>query len=240
MELKVIGTGSAGNCYVLTDSRGGRLMLEAGVSLPDTLRELQFDTSRMAGIVLTHEHGDHAKYASAWAKRGQRIYSSSGTFEAITDGSMYWNIAINPVKPGETYNIGSYTVKPFKVKHDAREPLGYLIAHSENKICFITDASACGARTKGVNTFLIECNYDIDSLNQSDIAESLRARIYNAHFSLGACKDFLKKQNLSACKQIVIIHASGDRLEKDKVVTELQAMTGIPVIVAKKRLTIEL
>ena len=53
MELKVIGTGSAGNCYVLTDSRGGRLMLEAGVSLPDTLRELQFDTSRMAGIFLT-------------------------------------------------------------------------------------------------------------------------------------------------------------------------------------------
>lgn len=240
MELKVIGTGSKGNCYVLTDSRGGRLMLEAGVSLPNTLRELQFDTSRMAGIVLTHEHGDHAKYAQAWAKRGQRIYSSIGTFEAITDGSLCWKGAINTVKSGEAYKIGSYTVLPFKVQHDAREPYGYLIAHSENKVLFITDASACGARTKGVNTFMIECNYDLESLNQSDIAESLKARIYSAHFSLTGCKDFLKKQDMSACKQIVVIHASSDRLDKERVVRELQEMTGVPVIVANNGLTLNI
>ena len=240
MELKVIGTGSAGNCYVLTDKEGRRLMLEAGVPVISVLQGLDFDTSRLSGIVLTHEHGDHAAFAKAWAKRGQRIYASRGTFDAIADNSLYWQSARVDMEAGSLHRIGAYLVKPFAVEHDAREPFGYLVKHSENKVLFVTDACACGVRTKGVNTFLLECNYDLDSLKSSDIPESLKARICNAHFSLAGCKDFLSRQDLTACKRIVVIHASGERLNKERVVEELQKQTGIPVEIAQGGMTIEL
>ena len=240
MELKVIGTGSAGNCYVLTDKEGRRLMLEAGVPVISVLQGLDFDTSRLSGIVLTHEHGDHAAFAKAWAKRGQRIYASRGTLDAIADNSLYWQSARVDMEAGILHRIGAYLVKPFPVEHDAREPFGYLVKHSENKVLSVTDACACGVRTKGVNTFLVECNYDLDSLKSSDIPESLKARISNAHFSLAGCKDFLSRQDLTACKRIVVIHASGERLNKERVVEELQKQTGIPVEVAQGGMTIEL
>lgn len=240
MELNVIGTGSAGNCYVLTDQRGGRLMLEAGVSIPVTLRALDFDTSRLAGIVVTHEHKDHCGYARQWAKRGQRIYASKGTFEGMSDNSLQMQTARCEMEAGGLYHIGSYLVRPFRVEHDAREPFGYLILHSENKLFFITDTCSCNVVTKGVETFMVECNYDLGSLNNSEITEGLKARIFESHFSLTSCKEFLKRQDLSQCKRIIAVHASGERLDKERAVEELQAATGVPVIVATNGLTIEL
>ena len=236
-----MGTGSKGNCYVLTDRNGGRLMLEAGMPVIDVLKAVDFDTSRMAGVLLTHEHGDHAYYADAWVKRGQLVYASKGTIDAVgKQTSVAWKSNAIRLAPKQLTAIGSYRVKPFAVQHDAKEPFGYLIGHDENKILFLTDAGACNVKTKHINTFMIECNYDTQILQESDIPEQLKARIYKSHFSLTACKDFLRNQDLSECRNIVIIHCSNERSDKEKFVREIQALTGKPVTIAENGLEIEL
>lgn len=240
MKLNIVGTGSSGNCYVLTDANGGRLMLEAGMPIIDVLKAVDFDTSRLGGVVITHEHGDHAKYADAWVKRGQRIYASRGTIDAIGKETIAWKSNAMAIQAKQQITVGSFMVKPFLVQHDANEPFGFLIGHRENKILFVTDAGACNVKTSGINTMMVECNFDTNVLQESEIPEALKARIYNAHFSLTACKDFLMNQDLTYCRNIVIIHCSSERSDKEKFVREIQQLTGKPVTIAENGMELSL
>lgn len=58
MELKILGSSSAGNCYLL-DNGKETLMIECGVSFRKVLEGMNFDVGRIAGCIVSHEHGDH-------------------------------------------------------------------------------------------------------------------------------------------------------------------------------------
>lgn len=61
MKLKVLGSSSAGNCYVL-DNGNEALILEAGVAFAKVKKALGFNLRKVAGCLITHQHNDHAKY----------------------------------------------------------------------------------------------------------------------------------------------------------------------------------
>ena len=58
MELRVVASGSEGNAYVL-QNEGEALLLEAGVSFKKVLPALNYDVSKVQGVLISHEHGDH-------------------------------------------------------------------------------------------------------------------------------------------------------------------------------------
>lgn len=56
MLLKCVNTGSQnGNCYIL-ESETEALILDAGVRYKDVLKALGYNISKVAGILLSHEH----------------------------------------------------------------------------------------------------------------------------------------------------------------------------------------
>ena len=60
--LYSLGSGSRGNCFAL-ESDGAVLLLDAGFSAREIERRAELvglALERLVGIVLTHEHGDHA------------------------------------------------------------------------------------------------------------------------------------------------------------------------------------
>src|ERR671926_1127854 len=62
MRLTVLGSGSTGNS-VLICAGGTRVLVDAGLSAKETVRRLALvgeDASRLDGVIITHEHGDHA------------------------------------------------------------------------------------------------------------------------------------------------------------------------------------
>ena len=61
MELKVLGSSSAGNCYILDNGKEA-LILEAGIAFPKVKKALGFNLRKVAGCLITHQHNDHAKY----------------------------------------------------------------------------------------------------------------------------------------------------------------------------------
>ena len=73
MKLKVLGSGSSGNCYIL-ESDTEALIIEAGVRFKDVKVALDFNVSKIMGVVISHSHGDHAKYVSEYEKAGISVF----------------------------------------------------------------------------------------------------------------------------------------------------------------------
>ena len=56
MELKIIGSNSAGNAYAL-DSGSEILLLEAGMKMAEVKRSINFRLSDVVGVCVSHSHG---------------------------------------------------------------------------------------------------------------------------------------------------------------------------------------
>lgn len=56
MFMKTINSGSAGNCYLLK-SENEILVLEAGVPFAKVKEAIGYQTSKIVGVLSSHEHG---------------------------------------------------------------------------------------------------------------------------------------------------------------------------------------
>lgn len=97
MWLKVINTGSQyGNCYALMSGDGEILLLDCGCKFKDILRGINYRIADVAGCLLTHIHGDHAKSYKNLTKNGIEIYSNNETVEhfGAYDPIEYFDLGI--------------------------------------------------------------------------------------------------------------------------------------------------
>lgn len=235
ISINVVASGSRGNCYTVYDGKT-TLVLEAGVK-PKLMERVIMERviaggENIAGALITHEHKDHAVSAKFLVNRGITLFASRETLEA-TGVSSY---ACYNVVPCCCYNIGSYTVMPFDVDHDARYPLGFYIRseNTDETIVFATDTAAIYNRFARINYLMIECNYLNDILNRNEaegrINKTLADRIRNTHFSLDDVKAFIKANStaMNDCKEIYLIHSSVQNGNKEFCTKEIEQMTGIP------------
>lgn len=56
MKLHCLNTGSEANGYILQASNGDSLILEAGVRAIEMKKALNFDISKIQGLLLSHQH----------------------------------------------------------------------------------------------------------------------------------------------------------------------------------------
>lgn len=55
LKLKVLSTGSKGNCYLLS-TENETLILDCGIPIMDIKKCLDFDLGGVVGVVVTHSH----------------------------------------------------------------------------------------------------------------------------------------------------------------------------------------
>lgn len=237
MKLKVIGTGSKGNAYLL-ENENEALLIECGVNIRDIKRALNFNLSKVVGCILTHEHGDHAKALRDVLDCGINVYSASKTHKACGtyDHRRAWHVE------GLTFDVGSFKVKAFDVRHDAAEPLGFLINHPEcGNTLFLTDTFYCPYTFKDLNNIIIEANFSNEIMREklSDM-EFLRNRILTSHMSLETAIGFLHANDLSAVNNIVLIHLSDGNSHEAMFKKEVENATGKTVTVASNGLEMEI
>ena len=82
LRLTVLGSGSKGNCAVVSGPEGA-LLIDAGFSKKETLRRLELagiDPANIKALIVTHEHSDHIKGLGV-VSRGLKVpvYASRGT-----------------------------------------------------------------------------------------------------------------------------------------------------------------
>ena len=240
MKLKVIGSSSKGNSYLL-DNGKECLAIECGIAFREVQKAVDFDISRIVGAVVSHEHGDHAKYARKFIEAQIPVYASHGTFERLKLNNSH---LIHPMDERSINVIGNFRVQPFKVQHDAAEPFGFLIHHPETGVVlFATDTYYLRYKFAGLNNILIECNYRQDILDANceagEIPEKLRERTMQSHCSYETCREILLANNLSEVNNIVLIHLSGRNSDASAFRKGIAVLTGKTVYVAKPGLVID-
>jgi phosphoribosyl 1,2-cyclic phosphodiesterase len=141
------------------------------------------------------------------------------------------------IKAKEQFNIGSWTVLPFDTRHDAEEPLGFLLANQDReKLLYATDTYYIKYKFSGLTHIAIECNYSLDILRTNvangSIDPVLKNRILKSHFSLENVKEFLKANDLSKVQEIWLLHLSEQNSCEKRFKREIQSLTGKPVYIA--------
>lgn len=204
MKFQSLASSSHGNAYAVSD-QDTRILIECGVAHRTLQKLAGFSLSEFAACLVSHEHKDHAKSVDALIKDGMEVYMSQGTAEALeTDG-------VKLVENMEQFNVGSLDIVPFTTFHDAAEPLGFLIkSRSDGDVlAFATDTVNLRYRFPGLNILAIEANYDKAILERCDrMPDKVKHRIANAHMEIDTLCEYLRELDLSACREIHLLHLS--------------------------------
>lgn len=245
MRLTILASGSAGNGY-LFEARHSALLVECGVKPEVMMRRTAVPISRIAGALVSHEHKDHAGFADRYAALGIKIYASVGTIYCIKGIVPEYQASV--LRPLEVRYIGEWKVMPFDTRHDAVEPLGFVIEHPEaGRILFLTDTVCCpyDFRELGLDHILVEANYD-DRLLDSNVANGLvdaarAARTRGTHMSLRDACELLKADQTAELKTVVLIHLSEQNADRDAF-AEAASKTALfaKIAVARAGLSIDL
>ena len=241
MKFITLGSSSAGNGYLLQSSTGETLVIEAGIKLIEAKRYVDFDLSKIPGVIVSHSHNDHSGRLDEYQKAGINCYVNEQTRQSRFGGRFYHNV--KKLKTKVVYDIGTFRVQPFELKHDVMN-FGYLINHPESGLfCFITDTHYCPYKFPGLNNILVECNYS-DAIVEKKLLEGtgnmfVRNRVLTSHMELDTTMGFLKANDLSKVNNIVLLHLSDGNSNSDLFRKKIQDLTGKSVFVAQSGLNIE-
>ena len=214
--LHVLGSGSKGNAFAVVHE-GATLLVEAGFTARELERRLEaagIDPGTLAGIALTHEHGDHSKGAVRLASRHRvPVIASLGTWQAISRGGdpCQWLLA-GSRGPAEA---GPFTVEACPCSHDAREPVAIGVRCDDGPSLAI--ATDLGRPTQSIRWFLrdrhalvLEANHDEVLLRRSGYPPVVQQRIagHGGHLSNDACARLLAEVHHDALLTVVLAHLS--------------------------------
>lgn len=214
LRFASLGSGSSGNATIIAYEQQA-LLIDCGFSVKETERRLQaldFDPNQLAGILLTHEHGDHAKGVKALARKyAIPVFMSKGTaiaggFSALSD--------LRFVSSEHDFNIGAFQVSAITVPHDAREPLQFVVRAVNASVGVLTDLGSFTPLVLSLysecEALLIEANHDLHMLANGPYPPSLRHRVGGAwgHLNNMQTAELLRGLDLSQTQQLVIGHIS--------------------------------
>lgn len=229
MKIEVIASGSSGNCYKISNE-DTTLLIECGIPYKKIQQALNFKTTDIDGVLVSHEHGDHSKACKDLIKAGVNLYMTKGTKEALKLDShrvktfRQWSMYLD-------VEIGSFIIKPFRTIHDAREPVGFIICDSISKeeLVFITDTQY-SIYSFSPDYFMLEVNYVREAINKNDsLHPDLRARIKKTHMSLETAINLLERSDLSNLKKIYVMHLSDSNSDAKVIKESLQELTCVAV-----------
>lgn len=235
MELKTLGTGSAGNCYLLKPKNGKSLIIDCGVNFKKVKEAVDFDLNSISGAIQTHSHGDHSKFTKDFINAGINVYMSAQNQKEI---GLKSHRIIN-IENSKQFNVADFTIMPFEVNHDVY-CFGFLIHHPEcGTTLYLTDTSYSNYVFKGLNNLIIECNYS-DEIIEAKINGNgfLRNRIIGSHMSIETLIELLVKNDLSMVNNIVLIHLSDSNSNEIDFINQVRKATNCTVTASEANQTI--
>lgn len=232
LSFRPIASSSLGNSYIVDDGKT-KLLLECGLKFREIQIALDFQTSKLDGCLLTHEHDDHSHSIKDVLKAGISVHASQGTQQAL--GIKHHRL--KSIEARKQFRVGSFTILPFEIEHDATDPLGFLIeSEAGERLLFATDTYFIRYRFERLNIIAVECNYSEEILKQNIldgiVPVAMKRRLMHSHFSFENYKEFLKANDLSQVKEIWMIHMSNRNSDAEQFKKEVRQLTGKPVYIA--------
>jgi phosphoribosyl 1,2-cyclic phosphodiesterase len=222
LRFTSLASGSSGNATLVeaqreAGARPTRLLVDCGLGPRKLARALATRgvlPGELDAIFVTHEHSDHVGGVLALQRRhGTTVWTSAGTWAAATDGrtpSSDAQVAI----AGASISIGSLTLEPFAVPHDASEPLQLVVSDGVRRLGIVTDLGEptddVAAALQGCDALLLECNHDRRMLDEGGYPAWLKRRVGGArgHLANAQSADLLERCRHAALRHVVAAHLS--------------------------------
>lgn len=184
------------------------ILLDAGVGvrlLQKRLSKLKVTIQDLDAVLLTHEHGDHARAVLSLSKRYcVPVIANPATLDALSDKYLIPTSTV--MDTGTCLTLKDLMVESFPISHDAVDPVGYNIHYRDWKASFVTDTGIAGSdileKTADANLMILESNHDIERLINGPYPQFLKRRILSdvGHLSNKAAADFIL-EHIGASKQ---------------------------------------
>lgn len=218
MRFASLGSGSAGNGLVV-EKNTTRLLLDCGFGIRDAvarIERLALTPEILSGILVTHEHDDHAGGVFKLANKYRiPVWLTYGTLQ-MTERFLPKNcdFDIHVIDSHQPFSIGDMLVHPFPVPHDAREPVQFVFTDGAKRFGVLTDTGTSTPHIESMLTacdaLLIECNHDLDMLMNGPYTWSLKQRVSGrlGHLDNASSAAILQKIDTSKLQHILAAHLS--------------------------------
>jgi phosphoribosyl 1,2-cyclic phosphodiesterase len=218
LRFASIGSGSKGNCLV-AEVGSTRLLLDCGLSPRETERRLArigLAPADISGILVTHEHDDHAGQAYPFAALHRiPVWLTYGTQVAMTEsGKVPGEVETHTILGRDPFSVGDVEVRPYTVPHDAREPVQFVFSDGAFRLGVLTDIGASTAHVEatlsGCDALVLECNHDVDMIWGGGYPKWLKERITGpfGHLSNLQAEQLLGALDRTRLKHVLAAHLS--------------------------------
>ena len=215
MRYASLGSGSRGNATVI-DYQQQCLLVDCGFSrkvILERLTQLNLDPAQLTAVLVTHEHGDHAKGVQTLCETLQiPFYASFGTARKMDWLSHpLWHC----IRSEEVLTLAGMQVLPVVVPHDAQEPLQYVMSNPEGfKLGILSDLGSLTPHIlqhyAGCHALQIEANHDPQLLQVGPYPPSLRARVAGnyCHLNNHQCAELVQRIHWPGLQRVAAGHIS--------------------------------
>ena len=204
------------------------ILIDVGFSAREVERRAAaagLDLARVSGIVLTHEHGDHACGAALLARKLQvPVITAPGTWErlAVTmDQAEHRLLGLCA-----RVELGPFVVEACPTSHDAAEPLAVVVRGSDGTSIGVAydlgrPTSAVRYLLRHLTAIVLEANHDEVQLRTSGYPPVVQRRIAGSggHLSNRAAAELLAEVHHPGLAVVVLAHLS----ERCNTATEARA-----------------
>lgn len=217
------GSGSSGNCCYVGTKHGG-FLIDAGVRAEDVLLSLKQNgvkIENVKGILLTHDHSDHVKYAYTILRNHKhiRLFCTNRVLNGllrrhgISKRIKDYHVPIFKEIP---FKLAGTEITAFDVPHDGTDNMGFSVNYDNRNFVIATDLGRVTERARyymsRADYLVIESNYDLPMLINGPYPEYLKSRIRTDHGHLDNSDTaaFLKEIWTPSLKYIFLCHLSKD------------------------------
>lgn len=227
MRFASLGSGSRGNA-TLVEHGETCLLIDCGFTMKETLKRLARlgkEPDQLDALLVTHEHSDHASGIGPLARKFDiPLYLTPGTYQQSRIGKVE---QLELISSHCRFTIKDIEIEPIPVPHDAREPCQYIFDSGARKLGLLTDLGSVTPFVQqsysGLDGLLLECNHDVEMLENGPYPYALKQRIRGdyGHLSNVQAGQLLQGLELSSLQHLVLSHISEQNNSVELAVSEV-------------------
>lgn len=229
MHFATLASGSSGNA-ILVGEGNRNFLVDCGIPVKRLLANLNMINilaMHIEGIILTHEHIDHIKGVGALARKLKiPIYASHEIWRTLGERLGKLNQEQKVIVQKDLHLAGM-EVLLIPTSHDSSESFGLKVTGNQHTLGIATDTGIITEQMhrnlEGCDGYIVEANYDYQSLWQGRYPWALKKRINGnlGHLSNIQLAEALTEWLMENTQKVVLAHLSEENNTPEKALSSV-------------------